>query len=118
MDNATSAEAAALLQGLQLVDRIGCSPIIIESDSLEIVQAFKGEIEIRGPYHAILSDCFQVASRIEPFSIQHCLREANMVAHKLARTCFDSNNSIFWGCDPPNFIIADVIKDVTLLTHL
>jgi hypothetical protein len=29
-----------------------------------------------GPYHAILSDCIQVASRIGPFSIQHCFRKA------------------------------------------
>jgi ribonuclease HI len=46
LGDATSADAAALLHGLQLVERIGCSPVTIESDFMELVQAFNGEIQI------------------------------------------------------------------------
>ena len=44
LGDSTSAEAAALLHGLQLIERIGCSPVTIDFDSLELVQAFNGEI--------------------------------------------------------------------------
>jgi hypothetical protein len=33
---------------------------------------------------------------------------------KLARVAYDSNNSVFWDCDPPSLIIKDVINDVSL----
>jgi hypothetical protein len=36
------------------------------------------------------------------------------VAHKIARFSFDSNTAIFWDCDPPSFIIADVMNDVCM----
>ena len=41
-----------------LVEQIGCSPVIFETDSMELYQAFNGEIEIWSPYSAILADCF------------------------------------------------------------
>jgi ribonuclease HI len=56
--SAATAEAYALLKGLKFLDKIGCSSCIVESDSLELIQACIGEVEINGPYSAILADCF------------------------------------------------------------
>jgi ribonuclease HI len=115
MLDATTTEAVVAFQrGLQFIEQIGCSPVIIESDSLQLVQAFNGVIEIWSPYTAILADCFQSMRRIGKITVQNCFREANSVAHKLARDSFDSNNFIFWDCDPPSFIILDVTNDVNL----
>jgi ribonuclease HI len=57
--NATTAEAYALQKGLQLIDHMGFYSVITETDSLELVHAFNGQIEIWSPYAAILADCFQ-----------------------------------------------------------
>jgi ribonuclease HI len=114
LGDATSAEAAARLHGLQLVERIGCSPVTIESDSMELVQAFNGEVQIWSPYTATLADCFITASRIGHITMKHCFREANSVAHELARVCFDTKISTFWDCDPLSFILSFVMNDVTL----
>ena len=100
LSDATMAETYALKLGLELVDRVGCHPINIETDCLELVQAFNGEIVIGGPYNAVLAYCFQLASRIGDMSMHHCFREANKVAHNLARSCFDSDTPVFWDCDP------------------
>jgi hypothetical protein len=59
LDNILSAATA---EGLEFLDKIGCSPCIVESYSLELVQAYIGEVEINGLYSAILADCFQMAS--------------------------------------------------------
>lgn len=41
-----AAEAQALKKGLALVEHLGCSPIIVESDSLELVQLCNGVSEV------------------------------------------------------------------------
>ena len=43
-----------------LIERIGCSPVTIGSDSLELCQAYDGVIEVWSPYTVILMDCFLV----------------------------------------------------------
>jgi hypothetical protein len=37
-------------KGLQLVESLGCSPIAIETDSMELFQAFNVIIEVWSPY--------------------------------------------------------------------
>jgi ribonuclease HI len=45
-------EAIALQKGLQLIEDLGCSLVVIESDSLELVQAYNGVIEVwSAPLH-------------------------------------------------------------------
>ena len=63
LDAATS-EALALQRGLKLVDDLGCTPVTVEMDSLELVEAFNGVTEIWSPYTAILTDFFRTARRI------------------------------------------------------
>uniref|UniRef100_A0A8I6X629 RNase H type-1 domain-containing protein n=1 Tax=Hordeum vulgare subsp. vulgare TaxID=112509 RepID=A0A8I6X629_HORVV len=41
-----AAEARALEKGLALVEYLGCSPIIVESDSLELLQLCNGVYEV------------------------------------------------------------------------
>jgi len=79
--HATTAEATALQKGLQLIKNLACAPVVIETHSLELVQAYNGVIEIWSPYTAILADCFQRVPRICQVSVQHCFRVANGVAH-------------------------------------
>ena len=71
------------------------TPVIIGMDSLELSHAYNGVTEIWGPNSAILTDCFIRAHCIGSIMVQHCRREANSVAHNLARHAFDSNLSIF-----------------------
>jgi hypothetical protein len=90
------------------------TPDSVESDSLEIVQTFDGVTEISSPYTAILAECFQITSRIDVTTMQHCFRDANKVAHKLARIWFDNNTPVFLVLRSPSFITLDVTNDVSL----
>ena len=102
-------------RGLIIVENLGCLSIVVETDSLELVEAFNGVIEIWSPYTAILMECFLIARRIGQVKIQHCSREENMVAHELARQCFVSNISCNWVDEPPSFILDKLLKDVTFM---
>jgi hypothetical protein len=44
--DATSAEASALRYGLELLETIGCTPVIVESDSLELVKVCNKEVDL------------------------------------------------------------------------
>jgi ribonuclease HI len=109
------AEAMALKNGMLLLENIGCSPVVVESDSMELITACNGVIELWSPYSAVLADCFQIARRIGRISFQHCPREANMTAHNQARLSFDSNFFCIWDNDPPPSVLSDVLNDVTVL---
>jgi ribonuclease HI len=113
--NAATAEALALLKGLEFLEQLGVSSVNIESDSLELIQACKSEIEIWSPYTAVLADCFLKAHSFKDISFEHCRREANQVAHQLAKFSFESNSVVSWDDAPPSFIIPFVLDDVTML---
>ena len=106
--DATTAEARALHLGLTMLDNLDLAKVTVETDSMEICQAYNGDTEILGPYTSVLADCFIISSRIGAITVQHCNREANRVAHNLAREAYVSDRFFSWDGDPPSFIIPDV----------
>lgn len=93
-------EAKALLQGAKLCCSYGWDRLIIESDSLLMVQALQGKGQFPSHLTYTIRECKFL---IKPqFVIQHIFREANMVADFLAgdaqnhrRTCiYDSCGSL------------------------
>jgi ribonuclease HI len=56
--NPAAAKAMASRRGLQLLQDIACSRVIVEADSLEIINACNGVSDVLAPYSAIMADCF------------------------------------------------------------
>jgi hypothetical protein len=48
-------------------------------------------------------------------AFQHCLREANVVAHQLAKYVYQTKENFIWEGDPPSFLLPFVINDVTIV---
>jgi hypothetical protein len=63
----STAEAIFKKRGLELLENIRCSPTIVDSDNLEVVNACNCDIEMWTPNTTILMDCFQIAQRIGGF---------------------------------------------------
>lgn len=63
----------------------------------------------------MLSYPFYLAQRIGSVSFVHCPGEASMVAHFSARKSFDSQAVISWDDEPLDFLLADLVKDVTII---
>jgi ribonuclease HI len=115
--DAMIAEAEALRHGLHLIESIGCSPVIVESDCLELVESCNGA-ELWSPYTPIIADCFEIAQRLGMITFQHCPREGNKVAHNLARSCFEADNMITWDIYPPRQVSLDALDDLAVLNNV
>jgi ribonuclease HI len=113
-----TAEATAILRGFELLEKLSCTSCQVETDSLDIIKECNGEVDINSPYAAILAECFQKASDMTEISFVHCHREANQVAHELAKYAYRSNDTQLWEGDIPSFILRYVMNDVTLLTTM
>jgi hypothetical protein len=49
-------------------------------------------------------------------SFHHCPKNANQVAHELAKFAYSSKETHVWDGDPPDFILSYGIRDVSLLS--
>jgi hypothetical protein len=59
--DATTAEAIALLKDFELLESLGCSRMVTESDCLELIEACNGVNEVQSPYSAIMPEYFNIA---------------------------------------------------------
>lgn len=93
-----------------MIEGLGCVPVITESDSLELVKAFNGTIQVRQRF----SDCFQIALGLVKYWCNTAIGRQTTWCTTLARHVFVSNACVFWDDDPPSFIVPDIINDVPL----
>jgi hypothetical protein len=74
-----------------------------------------GEEAWGGEASAVFADCVDLMTQIGNISFKYCPREANEVAHDLARSCFLDKISCNWIADPPSFILSKLINDVAIV---
>jgi ribonuclease HI len=83
--SASMAEAMAMREGLVLANSMGINRLIAESDSMETVEACSGEERWWNESAAVYADCIDLSSSIGTVKFKHYPREANHVAHELAK---------------------------------
>jgi len=114
--DAQMAEAYALKEGLMLAQHIGGNRLIVQSDCMEVVEVMKNGGFTGNSAAAIYDECVTVwGGGFQEISIQHLNREANQVAHELARQAMIRNTNCIWDDDPPSFIVQLLANDVTIL---
>jgi ribonuclease HI len=109
-----SAEAAALLEGLKLVQSLGCNDILVRMDNITVVDAIRmneGHAMVAAP---VLEDCRELLRDFGKVTIEHCNRESNLVAHELAHFGRASTPSL-WVDAPPDFIFKFLADDVSVI---
>jgi ribonuclease HI len=89
------AEAIAMREGLSLAIKMGCNNVVAESNSMEVIQACTGE-ETWWNEATIFAYCTDMRSQLGSVSFEYCPRDANQVAHEIARDSFISNSSSSW----------------------
>jgi ribonuclease HI len=113
--DAPMAEAYAFRDGLTLAQQIGVHNFTVQTDCAQVVETMKNGGFSATSSAAIYDDCTTLWSGFGKVSIEHCNREANQVAHELARVSFTSGNSCTWVDEPPRFILSKLVNDVTVL---
>jgi ribonuclease HI len=113
--DAPMAEAYAFRDGLILAQQIGVQNFMVQTNCVQVVETMKNGGFSATSSVAIYDDCSILWSGFGKVCIEHCNREANQVAHELARVSFTSGSSCTWVDEPPRFIFSKLVNDVTLL---
>jgi ribonuclease HI len=108
-------EAVALLAGLKLAEQFGAQSLLVESDSMEVVNVVHSPSEFRGTSAVVIDDCQHLLTMLGMATLKHCSREANGAAHALARHGSSDNIRRFWFDEPPVFIIPILVEDRVII---
>jgi hypothetical protein len=82
---------------------------------LDTIDACTGEDYWWSEASAVYADCVDLSTAIGSVSFKHCPREANKVAHEIAKSCFSSGISCNWDDEPPSFLLNFLIDDVSFV---
>jgi hypothetical protein len=64
---------------------------------------------------AVFVDCVDLCTLIGRVKFKHCFREANSVAHELARHGLSTKSTCTWVDEPPSFLLPSILNDVTIM---
>jgi len=102
---------------MQLAQQIGSNHFIVQADCMMVVETTKEESFPATSEAPIYDDCYNMWRDFVDVSIEHCHRDANRVAHEIARRCFISRQSCIWVDEPPSFLLEFFMNDVTILMN-
>uniref|UniRef100_A0A453SM88 RNase H type-1 domain-containing protein n=1 Tax=Aegilops tauschii subsp. strangulata TaxID=200361 RepID=A0A453SM88_AEGTS len=94
----------------------GCNRLIVNSDNMKVIDTMKNGGQSAGAAAAIFEDCFFMACDFPQTSFEHCNREANKVAHELARLAKCSMTRD-WIEEPMEDLVTLLIDDVTIISN-
>lgn len=116
-NSVTGGELTALIHGLKLCKSCELANFWIYSDSVEAVRAVNESAELLGPFGILVSSIRDLVSECGGLGLKHMRRNANSVAHKVARFAFSLSSPSSWFCVGfPQWLKDLVSKD--LLTVL
>ncbi|KAM3277865.1 hypothetical protein ACQJBY_045636 [Aegilops geniculata] len=98
---------------MNLARTVGCSKIEINSDNIEIIEALK-DGNSSSVASAIFDDCYFMSLDFNHVVYDHCNREANQVAHEMARLAKKFTPG-FWMDTAPSVVIPLIVNDATVL---
>jgi hypothetical protein len=94
------AEALAMQHRLSLADHLGHQQVQVESDSLKVIYASSGMERWWSESAAVFPDCVTLVASIGRVEFKQYLREANEVAHEIARFCYSYKSNCNWVSNP------------------
>jgi ribonuclease HI len=112
--DAPMAEALAHREGLGLASQVGCNRLMVQTDCMEVVETMKQQGMSATASGPIYEECVQVWQDFASISIDRVHREANTVAHDIAREAMVSKSSCSWVDEPSSIILEALVNDVTL----
>ncbi|KAJ4702817.1 Ribonuclease H-like domain containing protein [Melia azedarach] len=100
------AEAEAIIFGVEVALEARLSPIIIESNSLNIVNMVNKKLHSSSEVCWLISDIQDTLVKNEKFVVSHIPGSCNVVAHNLAKCAFDFDKTMVWLEKIPNSILC------------
>ncbi|KAG2711399.1 hypothetical protein I3760_04G074800 [Carya illinoinensis] len=82
---AVEVEALAILRGLQFCIHLGIQNLVIESDSLLVVNEFNRQGSSQATFGNVVSEAKELMTCFSTYQVQHVIRSCNSAAHSLAK---------------------------------
>lgn len=98
------AEAMAVREALSWLKNRDISQVQVETDSLQIIQSLKLNVE-DSSFDLVISDVKDLLCSLSHVTIFHARRIANSVAHRLVREAYSLSVGKEWSFCPPSFIV-------------
>ena len=87
----------------------------IEFDCSFAITSIQSSDEYLGPDAAVVAECKQLSLDFSKLTFNHCYREANQVADKLAKHSYNSRSPSVWDDVMPDFISHLLVNDMTII---
>ncbi|PRQ22836.1 putative ribonuclease H-like domain-containing protein [Rosa chinensis] len=94
-------EALAGRLACQIALEFHLSPVTIETDCLQLVQAIQTEGEDTSVFGRVIDDISLALTSLAGSFFCHVYRESNKIAHKLAHSAMISGLQVSWSGDVP-----------------
>lgn len=116
VEDAATADARGLRDGLVLANEVGCNSLVVEADCMDVIDVMLNGGNSLGPAAAIYEECSFLARNFISIQFYHCPREANMAADVLASKS-KASRTIVWKSEPPDFLVDVLSNDVSMFSH-
>ncbi|XP_057444580.1 uncharacterized protein LOC130736815 [Lotus japonicus] len=94
-------EAISLRRTITLAGELGFHNLELESDCLQLVQAWNRTTPHNNYLASVVQDCKSLSVSLNLSCLNHCNRLSNAVADYLAKLAFEHQDQIWVGFDPP-----------------
>ncbi|KAI5006083.1 hypothetical protein ZWY2020_033326 [Hordeum vulgare] len=108
VSSADSAEITAIYRRVLLASNIGCTKVTLESDSMNGLAAMESPEVYMGPDVTKITEATILSLKFPEISFIHCNRDANLVAHSLAKYYSNTHLSQSWEGHSPDFILPHI----------
>ena len=112
---AVEIESMAAATALTFAKDLGFQHIILEGDSLEVIQALWDKTKTLTPTGLLLEDVRSLSQNFDLLLYSHTKRDGNAVAHSLAKYALRIPDFLAWIEDVPTHIQSIVQADLALL---
>jgi hypothetical protein len=109
--NPTIAEAIAAWKMVDVCISSGFTKVILEGDSLEVVNSMQSNECCWSRYGTMINDAKVLLNSLQKWQICHTKRTANVAAHLLAKHGLTVDEDCIWKTDFPVFLLDIVFVD-------
>lgn len=111
--NVMEAEAVGVLEALKWIEEQGWNHVIVKSDLLQLVNALHQNTEYQLEVENVLDMCRARLRQMDNLIICHVKKQANMVAHVLARVpCLVDSSNLFMS--HPSILVEALSLDLLI----
>ncbi|KAK9211292.1 hypothetical protein WN943_000666 [Citrus x changshan-huyou] len=90
------AEASAILEGIKLVEELGLIPLVVESDSLNVIRLMSKRISSNLEIDWVITEVREFICKKSVFAVKHISRSCNSAAHNVAKIALARSELYMW----------------------